>query len=105
VTDLSERPPVPDPDEGGDVRIGWTAAGLLFLVVGFGGLVVGNFVAHRMAPPGGLRFGPWWIDNSLGPYAWALFVLGLLMSVLGAVLLYLSRRAAPGPFRLPGYSY
>lgn len=105
MSEVDERPPVPEPDEGGDVRIGWAAGGTLFIVVGFGGLVLGNYLVHRLAPAGGLRFGPWWIDSSLGPYAWALLVLGLLMTALGAILLYLSRRATPGPFRLPGYAY
>ncbi|MCI4335500.1 MAG: hypothetical protein L3K04_07750 [Thermoplasmata archaeon] len=105
MSELEERPPVPEADEGGNVRIGWTAAGVLFLLGGLGGLVLGNLLAHRLAPAAGVRYGPWWVGPALGPYAWAILALGLIMGVLGAVLLWLAHRSPRGRFVLPGYPY
>jgi hypothetical protein len=105
VSDLQESPPVPPTDEGGDARLGWLSAGVLFLVVGAGGLVGANLLLHRIAASGGSHFGPVWIGPSIGPYAWAVVVLGLLLSALGGVLLALGLRAPKGRFVLPGYPY
>ncbi|MCI4363983.1 MAG: hypothetical protein L3K13_06765 [Thermoplasmata archaeon] len=105
MTELEESPPVPVSDEGGDARIGWIASGVLFLVAGAGGLIGANLLLHRIAPDSGTRYGPFWVGPTLGPYAWAVVVLGMLFVALGAVLLALGLRAPKGRFVLPGYPY
>ncbi|MCI4346741.1 MAG: hypothetical protein L3K07_08350 [Thermoplasmata archaeon] len=105
MTELEESPPVPPADEGADTRIGWIAAGVLFLVAGAGGLIGLNLLLHRIATGSGSRWGPVWIGPTLGPYAWAVVVLGLLFTALGAVLLALGLRSPKGRFVLPGYPY
>ena len=105
MEDLQETPAVPDEPSGGDERIGWTIAGVLAVLAGWVGGVAGNLLAHRLAPPAGWTVGPVWIGPSMGPYAWAVFGLGLGVGAFGVVLLYLASRATRGPFVLPGATY
>lgn len=87
------------------MRLGYFAAGGTLIAVGWGLGVIGNGVAHLEAPSGGFRFYSWTIGRSMGPYAWALLGLGLLVGAFGLVLLLLGRGSPKGAFVLPGYDY
>ncbi|MGI0151003.1 MAG: hypothetical protein ACREC5_03590 [Thermoplasmata archaeon] len=103
--DLSESPPVPAEDPGGDVRLGFWITGTLCLVVGWIVGVAANLLLHHAAPSGGWRLGTIWIGPAMGPYAWATFAFGIVVGLFGIVLYHLARGSPPGPFRLPGHPY
>jgi hypothetical protein len=103
--DVHEAPPVPPEDPGADERIGWWATGALCLLVGWAGAVVGNVLAHVLAPSGGWSFYGLWIGRTMGPYAWAVLGIGLAVGAYGIVLFHLARHSPRGRFVLPGYSY
>ena len=105
MTDLNETPPVPPTDAGGDERLGLQAAGALLIVVGFGLAVIGNIVLHLTAASTGSSFGPWTIFPTMGPYAWAVLILGFGSGLLGSVFLGIARGLAKGPAVLPGFPY
>jgi hypothetical protein len=105
MTDLSERPPVPSEETGGDERIGLGMAGSLLLVFGVGFCIAINIALHEMAGPTGVLVGPWLVGHAFGPYGYAALALGLLTAAFGAVLIYLSARTRHGPFVLPGSIY
>lgn len=105
MTEPAMTPPVPPEERGGNERIGWQIAGTLELVGGWGVADLANLLLHHFAPAGGERFGPVYIGPVFGPYAEAVFGIGLGIGAFGLVLLHLARRAAPGPFVLPGPPY
>lgn len=105
MEELSERPPVPPEERGGDERIGWWITGTLLLLVGWVGGVAANLALHRLAPASGWRIGPWWIGPTMGPYAWAVFGFGVAVGLFGLVLYGLARNAPRGKIVLPGYPY
>ncbi|MCI4323753.1 MAG: hypothetical protein L3K03_07020 [Thermoplasmata archaeon] len=105
MTDLSERPPVPPEETGGDERIGLGIAGSLLLLFGIGFCIVTNVALHEMAGAGGVLVGPWLVGHAFGPYGYAAIALGILTSAFGAVLIVLSGRTRHGPFVLPGSTY
>jgi hypothetical protein len=105
VTDISETPAVPPTDPGGDERLGLQIAGLLLMVLGFGVGTLANLAAHMLAGPGGSSVGPWTVHTALGPFAWALLLLGFFTGLIGIAFLVLARDAPKGPVVLPGYPY
>ncbi len=106
VVDVQDAPATPPEDHGGDQRIGLIIAGGLLIFVGWGLGFLANLLLHAYAPSSGwVLFGTVRIFPTLGPYAWAVFGLGLVMGVIGIAFLFLSRSTAKGPFVLPGYDY
>lgn len=105
MVDLQETPAVPPFDSGGDERAGWWVAGGLLLIVGWGGGVLANVLLHLLAPSGGLALGSVRITDHLGSFAWLTLGIGVFTGAIGAGLLWLAYRSAPGPLRLPGYPY
>jgi hypothetical protein len=105
VTDLQETPAVAPEDEGGNARAGLQIAGAIGIFVGWGVGVFLNVLLHASAHPGGRVIGWVRIFPSLGPYAWAVLLVGLFTGLFGVGLLWVSRDARPGPLRLPGASY
>jgi hypothetical protein len=102
VYDLEETPAVPPFDPGGDVRLGYFAAGGTLVALGWGLGVTVNLLLHLLAPAGGHRLWHVFVGPSLGPYAWATLGLGVFSGAFGVVLLILGRNSARGPFVLPG---
>lgn len=105
VVDIYNAPATPPEDYGGDERIGWQAAGVLLMVLGWGFGVVLNLVLHAIAPASGLTVFTVRIFPALGNYAIAAFGLGLFFGAFGAVLWALGRTSPRGPLVLPGYRY
>ncbi len=105
MVDLQETPAVPPMEPGGDVRVGYFAAGSLLVVLGWGLAVVLNLVLHALAGSQGMVLGPVRITSAIGDYAWAVFGLGLFTGALGVVLIGLGRSSPRGPLVLPGYDY
>jgi hypothetical protein len=105
VVDLQETPATPPENPGGDERIGYFLAGGTLITLGWALGVVLNLLLHSAARSGpfavwGVHFGP-----ALGPYAWAVFALGLATGAMGVVLLAIGRATPKGPFVLPGADY
>jgi hypothetical protein len=105
VVDLQETPATPPFDPGGDERFGYYVAGGGLLFLGWFLGVVVNLLLHWEARSGAFRvwfvhFGP-----TLGPYAWAVFGLGLGAGALGVALLGVARATPRGPLVLPGADY
>ncbi|MCI4364626.1 MAG: hypothetical protein L3K10_00965 [Thermoplasmata archaeon] len=105
MVDLQETPATPPFDPGGDERIGYFVSGATLLFLGWVLGVALNLLLHWEARMGpfqlwGVHFGP-----SLGPFAWAVFGLGLVTGALGAAILAVGRSATKGPFVLPGADY
>jgi len=105
VVDLEETPATPPFDPKGDERTGYFIAGgtLVFMGWVLGGVV--NLLLHWEARTGpfevwSVHFGP-----TLGPYAWAVFGLGLGTGAVGAALLAVGRATPRGAFALPGADY
>jgi hypothetical protein len=105
VTDLSEQPPVPPEETGGDEQIGLGFAGAILLLFGVGGCILGNIGLHVMAGSHGVMVGPWLVHRAFGPYGYAGIALGILTGAFGVVLLFLASRTKDGPFILPGGTY
>jgi hypothetical protein len=105
VVDLQETPAVPPTDSGGDERTGYLIAGSLLIYLGWGLGVATNLLLHDLAGPSGHSLGWMWITSTLGPYAWAVFGLGLGTGALGVGILLVGRAAPRGPFVLPGVDY
>jgi hypothetical protein len=105
VVDLQETPAVEPVDEGGDERIGYLVAGSFFAIVGWGVAVFLNLWAHYVAGTHGLWLGPILVQRSLGPYALALLLGGIVTGTLGVLLAWIGRRAPRGQFVLPGQPY
>lgn len=105
MTDLQETPATPPMDPGGDERVGYLAAGVLLILVGWGLAIALNVVLHATAPSSGWLLGPWRIGSSFGAYAQATLLLGLFTGLLGVGLLLIGRRAPRGPLVVPGYPY
>jgi hypothetical protein len=105
VVDLQETPATPPEDHGGDERYGYQLAGSVLIALGWGLGVVVNLLLHYQARTGafvdaGVHFGP-----TLGPYAWAVFGLGLVTGAMGVAILAVARSTPRGPFVLPGVDY
>jgi hypothetical protein len=105
VVDLQETPATPPEDPGGDDRLGYLLAGGTLIALGWVLGVALNLLLHYDARSGpsvvwGIHFGP-----SLGPYAWAVFALGLVTGAMGVALLAVGRATPKGPFVLPGADY
>jgi hypothetical protein len=105
VVDVHETPAVPPEDPGGDERLGYYVAGGLLILLGWGGGVVANLLAHWMAGSAGMTIGWIRITSSMGSYAWAVLGFGLFAGAVGVVLVGLGRASPSGPFVLPGYNY
>jgi hypothetical protein len=105
VTDLQETPAVEPEDEGGNERAGLQVAGALAIFVGWGLGVFLNVLLHLSAHAGGRVVGWVRIYPHLGPYAWAILLVGLFTGVFGVGLLYVSRDARSAPVVLPGTPY
>jgi len=105
MTDLSQNPPVPPEDTGGDERIGYALAGLLLMLFGIGVCIIGNLVVHAFAGTSGVTIGPWHVGTTFGSYAYAALALGVLTGGFGAGLIALALRTPSGPFVLPGGTY
>lgn len=105
MTDLQESPATPPEPTGGDERIGYVIAGGLLIALGWGLGVVLNVLLHWAARSGpftvfGVHFEP-----SMGPYAWAVFGLGVVAGAMGVSLLALARATPRGELVLPGVDY
>jgi hypothetical protein len=105
VVDLQETPATPPFDAQGDERIGYFSAGGVLIFLGWVLGVVANLWLHWAARGGSfvlwsVHFGP-----TLGPYAWAVFGLGLATGVVGAALLIEAFGTPRGAFALPGADY
>ncbi len=105
MVDLHETPATPPFDGKGDERIGYYLAGATLVVLGWVLGVVVNLLLHVAARSGPflvwtVHFGP-----TMGPYAWAVFGLGVATGTLGAGLFWVARTTARGPFVLPGADY
>ncbi|MGI0054181.1 MAG: hypothetical protein ACREBZ_00425 [Thermoplasmata archaeon] len=105
MVDLQETPATPPVDEGGDERIGWIAAGIVLVVIGWGFAVVVNLFAHALAPSGGTTLFGVHLSSVMGAYAWGTLGLGLFTGALGVAVIVLGRSTARAPFVLPGYDY
>ena len=105
MSDLNERPAVPELDSGADERYGYFIAGALLIALGWGFGVVLNVLLHRAAPAAGLMFGPWSIHSGFGPFAWATAIIGTVTGMIGVVLLYFGGESPKGEFVLPGQPY
>ncbi|MFZ1022988.1 MAG: hypothetical protein WAN87_02490 [Thermoplasmata archaeon] len=106
MVDVQELPATPPEDHGGDERIGLEVAGGLLIFLGWGLGFLANLLLHAFAPRSGwVLLGIVRIFPTLGPYAWAIFGLGLVTGAIGFVFLFLSRQTAKGPFVLPGFNY
>jgi hypothetical protein len=105
MSDLSERPPVPPEETGGDEAIGYAIAGAVLIALGFGVGVILNVLLHQMAGTSTLAVGPWVVSGTYGPYAEAILAGGLLTGAFGLVLLALAQRTPGGRFVLPGGTY
>jgi hypothetical protein len=105
VTDLNERPAVPPMDEGGNARFGYYTGGGLLIALGWGLLDGLNFLAHRLAGPGGLDLRLVRVYPGFGPFSQAAAIFGAGTGVLGLVLLWYGTTAPEGRFVLPGTSY
>jgi hypothetical protein len=92
-------------DPGGDERLGLQIAGVVLLIAGFGVGAFLNLALHLLAGSGGMAIGPWTIDATLGPYAWALLLFGFVTGAIGVAFLVLAREAPKGPIVLPGFPY
>jgi hypothetical protein len=105
VVDLSESPATPPFDSGGDERLGYFVAGGTLIALGWFLGVVVNLLLHWEARMGAfviwtVHFGP-----TMGPYAWAVFALGLGTGAVGVALLLVARATPRGRFVLPGADY
>jgi hypothetical protein len=105
VVDVQETPATPPFDGKGDERIGYFVAGGVLIFLGWGLGVVVNVLLHWAARSGSfvlwtVHFGP-----TLGPYAWAVFGLGLVAGIVGGGLIGLAFSTPGGPFVLPGADY
>jgi hypothetical protein len=105
VVDLQESPAVPPTDEGGDERYGYLAAGGTLIFLGWGLGVLVNLLLHAMAGSNGMVVGWIRITSTLGPYAWAVFGLGIVTGAIGVGLLLVARATPKGLFVLPGADY
>ena len=105
MVDLQETPAVPPTDYGGDVRLGYFVAGGVLIALGWGLGVVANLLLHYWAGSSRMTVAGHGLTSTLGPYAWAVFGLGLFTGAMGVVLLAFGRASPKGPFVLPGYDY
>jgi hypothetical protein len=105
VVDVHETPATPPFMEGGDARIGFYLAGATLIVLGWGFGVVLNVLLHWAARAGGYRLWTVHFGYTIGPYAWAVFALGLVAGVVGAALFAEAQDLTRGPFVLPGADY
>jgi len=105
VVDLQESPAVPPTDSGGDERAGLLVAGGLLIFLGWGLGVVANLLLHWAAGSGGMALVWMRISSTLGPYAWAVFGLGVVTGAVGVGLLLVGRATPRGRLVLPGADY
>jgi hypothetical protein len=105
VNDLQESPAVAPEDEGGNERFGLQIAGGLGIFVGWGLGVFLNVLLHASARHGGRVLGWVRIYPTLGPYAWAVLLVGLFTGLFGVGVLWVSRDSPRGAAVLPGTTY
>ena len=105
MVDLQEAPATPPQDYGGDERVGWQIAGALLLAAGWGIGVIGNAVAHWLAPASGLSILGVHVYPTWGVYAFATLGVGACAGIFGVLLIVLGRLSPRGPLVLPGYDY
>jgi hypothetical protein len=105
VTDVQETPAVEPEDEGGDERFGLQIAGAIGIFVGWGIGVFLNVLLHVSAHSGGRLVGWVRVYPALGPYAWAVVLVGLFTGLFGVGLLWAARDSKSGPIRWPGTPY
>jgi hypothetical protein len=105
VVDVRETPATPPFDGKGDDRTGLLLAGASLVVLGwFLGMFV-NVLLHWEARSGAYLLWTVHIGYAIGPYAWAVFGLGLVTGALGAGILVEAQYAPKGPLVLPGQDY
>jgi hypothetical protein len=92
-------------ETGGDERYGFYVAGASLIALGWGVMVVLNFLLHRWAGAQGSSYFGFNVHPAFGPFAWASAVLGGATGVIGIVLVQFGRGAPAGPFVLPGQPY
>jgi hypothetical protein len=105
MSDLNDRPAVPETPTGGDERAGLYVAGALLVALGWGAAIVLNAILHAAAPAGGIDLGPIVVYAHWGAYAQAAALIGLLTGGVGAGILTIAHTAPAGPLLLPGYDY
>jgi hypothetical protein len=105
MVDVQETPATPPFDGKGDDRKGFVVAGATLIVLGwFFGMVV-NVLLHWAARSGAYQIWTVHIGYAIGPYAWAVFGLGLVTGALGAGILLEAQYEPKGAFVLPGADY
>ena len=105
MVDLEERPATPPFDSKGDERLGYFIAGGTLIFLGWVLGVFVNVLLHWEARTGPFQFWSVHFGAALGPYAWAVFGLGLGTGVVGAALLLEGLQTPSGAFVLPGPDY
>jgi hypothetical protein len=105
VVDLQETPATPPEDPGGDERTGYTIAGAVLIFLGWGLGVGLNVLLHSEARSGAFRIWSVHFGPAFGPYAWAVFGLGVVAGAMGVALLLVARSTPKGRFVLPGANY
>lgn len=105
MTDLQETPAVAPEDEGGNEKLGFQVAAAIGIFVGWGVGVFLNLLLHASAHAGGRVIGWVRIYPTLGPYAWAVLLVGLFTGLFGLGLLWVARASKSGPVRWPGTTY
>lgn len=105
VVDLHETPAVPPMDPGGDERLGYFIAGGLLIFLGWAVGVLGNYLIHVWAGPGGMVLGWVHVNSTWGAYGYAALGFGLFTGAVGVVLLAIGRASPKAPLVLPGFDY